>query len=83
MLVDRIIELSEDGDRIVLKNLILIFFSRAFSDNPVMPGVLQLEAMAQVAGVLLNSRSGNKDELLILCQLEMLNLEKWLSQEIN
>ena len=31
--------------------------------RPVMPGVLQLEAMAQVAGVLLNSRSGNEGRI--------------------
>ena len=66
MFVDRIIELSEDGDRIVgLKNLSFneLFFQGHFPDNPVMPGVLQREAMAQVAGVLLNSRSGNEGRI--------------------
>ena len=66
MLVDRIIEQSDDGDRIVgLKNLTFneLFFQGHFPDNPVMPGVLQLEAMAQVAGVLLNSRSGNEGRI--------------------
>ncbi len=62
MLVDKIIEFEEGGDRIVgIKNLTFneLFFQGHFPDNPVMPGVLQLEAMAQVAGVLLNSREGN------------------------
>ena len=66
MLVDRIIEQSDDGNRIVgLKNLTFneLFFQGHFPDNPVMPGVLQLEAMAQVAGVLLNSRSGNEGRI--------------------
>ena len=66
MLVDRIIEQSDDGNRIVgLKNLTFneLFFQGHFPDNPVMPGVLQLEAMAQVAGVMLNSRSGNEGRI--------------------
>ena len=66
LLVDRIIEQSDDGNRIVgLKNLTFneLFFQGHFPDNPVMPGVLQLEAMAQVAGVLLNSRSGNEGRI--------------------
>ncbi len=66
MLVDRIIELSEDKSRIVgLKNLTFneLFFQGHFPENPVMPGVLQLEAMAQVAGVMLNSRLGNEGKI--------------------
>lgn len=66
MLVDKIIEQSEDGNRIVgLKNLTFNehFFQGHFPDNPIMPGVLQLEAMAQVAGVMLNSRSGNEGRI--------------------
>ena len=61
MMVDKIIEFEEGSDRIVgIKNLTFneLFFQGHFPDNPVMPGVLQLEAMAQVAGVLLNSRDG-------------------------
>ncbi len=66
MLVDRIIELSEDKSRIVgIKNLTFneLFFQGHFPGNPVMPGVLQLESMAQVAGVMLNSRLGNEGKI--------------------
>ncbi|RKX45496.1 MAG: 3-hydroxyacyl-[acyl-carrier-protein] dehydratase FabZ [Verrucomicrobia bacterium] len=62
LLVDRIIEFDHETNHIVgLKNLTFneLFFQGHFPDNPVMPGVLQLEAMAQVAGVMLNSREGN------------------------
>ena len=66
MLVDRIVEISEDRERIVgLKNLTFneLFFQGHFPGNPVMPGVLQLEAMAQVAGVMLNLREGNQGRI--------------------
>lgn len=62
-LVDRIIELDMENSRVVgLKNVTSneSFFQGHFPGNPVMPGVLQMEAMAQVAGVMLNSRAGNE-----------------------
>jgi beta-hydroxyacyl-ACP dehydratase FabZ len=54
LLVDRITEL-EPGKRVVgLKNVTAneAFFRGHFPHNPIMPGVLIIEAMAQVGGVL-------------------------------
>ena len=54
LLVDRIIEL-ELGEKVTgIKNVTCNenFFQGHFPDNPVMPGVLIIEAMAQVGGVL-------------------------------
>jgi beta-hydroxyacyl-ACP dehydratase FabZ len=54
LLVDRITEL-EPGKRIVgIKNVTSNeeFFQGHFPENPVMPGVLIIEAMAQVGGIL-------------------------------
>ena len=53
LLVDRILEV-EEGKRIVgIKNVTFNeeFFQGHFPGNPVMPGVLILEAMAQVAAI--------------------------------
>jgi len=54
LLVDRITEL-EPGKRVVgVKNVSINepFFQGHFPGNPIMPGVLIIEAMAQVGGVL-------------------------------
>ena len=55
LLVDRIVEF-EAGVRIVgIKNVSINepFFQGHYPGHPVMPGVLQIEAMAQVGGLLL------------------------------
>ncbi len=57
MLVDRITEMDIEAQRIVgYKNLTFNepFFQGHFPNEPIMPGVMQLEAMAQISGILLN-----------------------------
>ena len=78
LLVDRIEELEED--RIVgIRNVTVNepFFSGHFPDFPVMPSVLIVEAMAQVAGVLvLNSISDRKTKLVLLASVEQAKFGK-------
>ncbi len=56
LLVDRIIELDNEAGRVIgLKNVTINepFFAGHFPGQPVMPGVLIVEAMAQTGGMLL------------------------------
>jgi 3-hydroxyacyl-[acyl-carrier-protein] dehydratase len=72
LLVDRVLELSEN--RVVgLKNVTINepFFQGHFPGEPVMPGVLVLESMGQVAGMMIACRPGVEEEqLLILTGLD-------------
>jgi len=54
LLIDKIIEMDDDNYGIGLKNVTINepFFQGHFAGNPIMPGVLQIEGMAQTAAVI-------------------------------
>ena len=54
LLVDRITEMNPGVKAVGIKNITIneLFFQGHFPGQPIMPGVLIIEAMAQVAGVL-------------------------------
>ncbi|UCE18906.1 MAG: bifunctional UDP-3-O-[3-hydroxymyristoyl] N-acetylglucosamine deacetylase/3-hydroxyacyl-ACP dehydratase [Gemmatimonadota bacterium] len=67
LLVDRIIDLEPRKRVIGLKNVTINepFFNGHFPEHPIMPGVLIVEAMAQVGGVLLLNTVENPETKLV------------------
>ena len=55
LMIDRVVEFVGDDELVAIKNVSFNepYFMGHFPANPVMPGVLQLEAMAQAAGLVL------------------------------
>lgn len=62
LLVDRVLELEPGSFIRGFKNVTINepFFNGHFPGNPVMPGVLMVEAMAQLAGILAFKTKGRK-----------------------
>ena len=77
LLVDKILEQGEN--KIVgVKNVSINepFFQGHFPGNPVMPGVLIIEAMAQTAGVLMFSKKENRGKIPLLAGVDKARFKK-------
>ncbi len=69
LLIDKVIEMDYVDKRVVaIKNVTSNeeFFNGHFPAEPVMPGVLMIEAMAQAGGVLLLSQDDNRGKIVYL-----------------
>lgn len=79
LLVDRLVELSEDYMHAEgIKNVTIDepFFQGHFPQKPVMPGVLLIEAMAQVGGIVLLSRKEHRKKIAYLLSIEEAKFRK-------
>ncbi len=67
LLVDRILEIEENKRIVGLKNVTINepFFQGHFPGHPIMPGVLIIEAMAQVGGMLLMGSVEDPDSKVV------------------
>jgi UDP-3-O-[3-hydroxymyristoyl] N-acetylglucosamine deacetylase/3-hydroxyacyl-[acyl-carrier-protein] dehydratase len=76
LMIDRVIEIDGYQRAVGIKNVSINepFFQGHFPDHPVMPGVLQLEAMAQLAGVLLLRKLEFTGKLAVLWSIDKVKL---------
>lgn len=67
LLVDRIVEYEENRRMVGIKNVSINepFFQGHFPGSPIMPGVLIIESMAQVGGVLVFKSIPDRDDKLV------------------
>ena len=78
LLIDKVIELEGYKHAVGIKNVTINepFFQGHFPGRPIMPGVLQIEAMAQLAGVLLMRKSENAKKVPVLLSIDSVKLRK-------
>ena len=78
LLVDRIEELEEGKRAVGLKNVTINeeFFNGHFPQYPVMPGVLIVEALAQVSAVIMLTKAGNEGRLGLLAGIDQCRFKK-------
>ena len=76
LLIDRVIEIDGYQRAVALKNVSINepFFQGHFPGKPLMPGVLQLEAMAQLSGVLLLRKLEHTGKLAVLWSIDKVKL---------
>ena len=78
LLLDRIVECDDEKHIVGIKNVTINepFFQGHFPGAPIMPGVLQLEAMAQTAGVLLTKLSGGPGGTPVFMSIDKVKFRK-------
>ena len=79
LLVDRIIDIDSDNSAVGIKNVTVNepHFQGHFPEQPVMPGVLIIEAMAQTAGAIcLLSTGGNMPSLVYFLTIDNAKFRK-------
>jgi UDP-3-O-[3-hydroxymyristoyl] N-acetylglucosamine deacetylase/3-hydroxyacyl-[acyl-carrier-protein] dehydratase len=78
LLIDRVIELEGFQRAVGIKAVTINepFFQGHWPGQPIMPGVLQIEAMAQLAGVLLLRKLEHTGKLAVLLSIDRVKLRR-------
>jgi UDP-3-O-[3-hydroxymyristoyl] N-acetylglucosamine deacetylase/3-hydroxyacyl-[acyl-carrier-protein] dehydratase len=78
LLVDRVLELHGDRKAIGVKNVSINepFFVGHYPGTPIMPGVLIVEAMAQLGGLLMSQKLEHTGKIAVLLSLDRVKLRR-------
>ena len=78
LMVDRLIEVDGDRRAVAVKNVSINepYFQGHFPSMPIMPGVMILEAMAQVAGILLSQRLEHTGKVAMLLAMDRVKIRR-------
>jgi len=76
LLVDRVLEIVGDTRAIGVKNVTNndIFFQGHYPGSPIMPGVLIVEALAQLGGILLSQKLEHTGKLAVLLSMDKVKM---------
>jgi UDP-3-O-[3-hydroxymyristoyl] N-acetylglucosamine deacetylase/3-hydroxyacyl-[acyl-carrier-protein] dehydratase len=76
LLVDRVLEIQGDHKAIGIKNVTFndIFFQGHYPGTPIMPGVLIVEALAQLGGILLSQKLEHTGKLAVLLSMDKVKM---------
>ncbi|HEV2292277.1 MAG TPA: 3-hydroxyacyl-ACP dehydratase FabZ [Tepidisphaeraceae bacterium] len=76
LMVDRVLEIDGDRKAIGIKNVTFndIFFQGHYPGTPIMPGVLIVEAMAQLGGILLSQKLEHTGKLAVLLSMDKVKM---------
>ena len=78
LLVDRVVEMDADRRAVGIKNVSINepFFQGHFPTQPIMPGVLIIEAMAQLSGILLAQKLEHTGKVAVLLSMDNVKFRK-------
>jgi UDP-3-O-[3-hydroxymyristoyl] N-acetylglucosamine deacetylase/3-hydroxyacyl-[acyl-carrier-protein] dehydratase len=76
LLVDRVLEMDGDERAVGIKNVTFndIFFQGHYPGTPIMPGVLIVEALAQLGGLLLSRKLEHTGKLAVLLSMDKVKM---------
>jgi len=72
LLIDRVVDIEDEKRAIGIKNVSINepFFQGHYPSQPIMPGVLIIEAMAQLAGILLSQKLEHAGKVAVLLSMD-------------
>src|SRR5262249_263444 len=78
LLVDRVVEIVGDQKAVGIKNVTFndIFFQGHYPGTPIMPGVLIVEALAQLGGILLSQKLEHTGKLAVLLSMDKVKMRQ-------